>query len=269
MLLGSLALAAQSEPFFFVQLADTQLGMANGNKDLSPEIENFTKAVQHINRLRPAFVLISGDLIETPHDIKQTRAFWNVAREISPDIPLYLLPGNHDIGQPTRESISSYQKLFGKDYYAFNVNGSQFIVLNSGLIWDPNADSNLRDAQRKWFEDTLDSARAGKVNHIFVCTHQSWFLNSPDEADGYDVIPKAQRMDYLELMRKFGVEYALAGHYHKEAIARDGKIEMITSPSIGRALGKDPVGLRIFRVYKDRVEHTYYALEQVPQQVKL
>lgn len=261
--------AGNSNPFFFIQLADTQFGMTHGNNDLSPEIENFTKAVDHINRLKPAFVLISGDLINIPHDIKQTRAFWNVAGKISPEIPLYLLPGNHDIGQPTKESINSYQKLFGKDHYSFNYNGSSFVILNSGLFWDPIADSDLRQSQRKWFEETLAAARVDNADHIFVCTHQPWFLTNPDEADTYDVIPKAQRTDYMELMRKSGVDYALAGHFHRESIARDSKMEMITSPSIGKALGKDPVGLRIFKVYKDHVEHAYYPLEQVPQQVKI
>ena len=121
-----MTLAGDTADFTFIQIADTQLGMTNGNHDMVPEIENFNKAVDHINRLKPAFVIISGDLINSDHNPKQIRAFWNIAHKISPDIPLYLMPGNHDIGKANEANINSYRKLFGKDYYSFSYKGDEF-----------------------------------------------------------------------------------------------------------------------------------------------
>lgn len=67
--------------FWFVQMADTQLGFSSGNKDPAPEIANFHKAVEWINQVKPAFVVISGDLINHPRDATQIAAFWQVARD--------------------------------------------------------------------------------------------------------------------------------------------------------------------------------------------
>jgi len=265
MSLGSCCvLAKQSDEFCFVQLADTQLGFTNSNRDMDPEIRNFTKAVDYINRLKPAFVLISGDMVSTAHDTKQIRAFWRVAKGIRSDVPLYLVPGNHDLGPTKAEDIRSYCRLFGDDHYSFSYNGTEFIILNACLICDAGADSEMRTVQRKWFEERLSAARNNKAQHIFVCTHQSWFISSPDEADGYQNIPLAQRRDYLKLMDRFGVDFALAGHFHQNAVVHSGALEMITTAPLSLAFGNDSVGFRVFHVYKDHVKHDYYPIDQAP-----
>lgn len=252
--------AEKNGSFTFVQIADTQLGFTNGNNDLQPDIDNFRKAVEQINELKPAFVVISGDLINKPHDPKQVRAFWRVARELSPDIPLYLMPGNHDINGGSADSIRSYMKLFGKDHYSFTYNGAAFIVLNSNLIRSGDAVNKLRDEQLKWFEEELAEARKNGASHIFVLAHHPWFLKDPNEGSEYFNIPPQERKTYLDLMKKYSVSFALAGHYHREAIARDGDLTMITTSAISKGLGKDPVGYRVFKVSRDNVEHSYHAL---------
>jgi serine/threonine-protein phosphatase CPPED1 len=248
------------DSFTFVQLADTQLGFSAGNDNLAPDIANFEKAVAQINRLKPAFVVISGDLINDEHNPRQIRAFWKVAKEINPDIPLHMVAGNHDLAPGTAADVNSYRKLFGANYYAFSCQESEFVVLDSCLIHYPESDSALRNAQKSWFEEELVSARKRNAEHIFVFTHHPWFVSDPLEGDNYDNIPAAERKDYLALMAKYGADFAAAGHYHKEAFARAGELSMIVTGPVGRALGKDPVGYRVFRVYKDRVEHMYVPL---------
>jgi serine/threonine-protein phosphatase CPPED1 len=268
-LLATAALAANA-PFFFVQLADPQLGFTTKTNDMTVEIDHFKQAVADINRLKPAFVLISGDMTNATHDPKQIRAFWSVAREISSSIPLHLLPGNHDVtNTPTAADICSYTKLFGPDHYSFSVNGTSFIVIDSALL-GKGADTALRDAQRKWFESELAAAQANKAAHIFVCDHHPFFLTEPGEPDKYQNVPLAQRADYLDLMTRYGVEYALSGHLHHEQAARDGNLTLISCGPISKSVAKPPVvGLRIWRVYPDRVETQFYPLDKVPESVKM
>ena len=264
------ATAANDAPFFFVQLADTQLGFTKGNSDLTTEIEHFTKAVEHINRLKPAFVIISGDLVNAAHNPKQIRAFWKVAREISPGIPLHLVAGNHDVGnKPTAADVGSYTKLMGADHYSFSYNGTKFIVLDSALL-GTGSDTVLRDAQRKWFETELAAAQASKASHTFVCTHHPFFLTKPDEPDAYRNIPLAQRGDYLDLMNRYGVDYAISGHLHFVQTARDRNVTLVTGGPLSKSIAKPPVvGLCIWRVYKDRVESQFYGLDKLPESVKM
>jgi serine/threonine-protein phosphatase CPPED1 len=268
-ILACAALAASNAPFFFVQIADTQLGFTTGNKDLTVEIDHFKQAVAHINRLKPAFVIVSGDMTHATHDPKQIREFWKIAREISPSIPLHLVPGNHDVGKATAEDIRSYEKLFGEDHYGFSVNGTSFIVLDSCLLRD-GADTTLRDAQRKWFESELTAAEASKAAHIFVCTHHPFFLTKPDEADKYQNVPLAQRTDYLDLMTRCGVDYAISGHLHHDQTAKYNGLTLTTCEPLSKSVAKPPVvGFRIWRVYKDRIETQFYPLDKVPESLKL
>ena len=52
-----------SGPYDFVQLADPQLGMLHWDKEWSEELTMLRLAIQHVNRLKPRFLFISGDLI--------------------------------------------------------------------------------------------------------------------------------------------------------------------------------------------------------------
>lgn len=269
LILTTTAAVASDAPFFFVQIADTQFGFNNKNVDMVPEIANFKQAVADINRLKPAFVLISGDMVNRPHDPAQIRAFWSIAREISPEIPLHLVAGNHDLATGTAADVSSYCKLFGDDHYSFSCNGSEFIVLNS-CLFSKDGDKALRDEQRKWFEAELNAARARNATHIFVCDHHPWFLTTPGEAGKYQNVPLVYRQDYLALMKRYKVEYALAGHLHRDLTAKGGDLTIIAGGPISKSFSKPPVvGYRIWKVYKDHIETEFYALDKVPASVKM
>ena len=57
-----------SDPWLFVQLADPQLGMLNSDQEdgtWDEEEATLSKAVDHINRLKPKFAIVCGDLVFT------------------------------------------------------------------------------------------------------------------------------------------------------------------------------------------------------------
>src|SRR5690242_18855533 len=97
---GNKAAPAQLEqfkPFFFIQMADPQLGMFDDNKSIDKDVKNFEQAMAHANRLHPDFVVICGDLIDKQGDAAQEQAFLNVCKQLDKSIPLYLVSGNHDV----------------------------------------------------------------------------------------------------------------------------------------------------------------------------
>lgn len=53
---------------FFVQLSDPQFGFANDDKDSAQEAANAELAVATVNRLKPAFVVVTGDLVNKTGD---------------------------------------------------------------------------------------------------------------------------------------------------------------------------------------------------------
>ena len=60
-----------------------------------------------------------------------------------------------------------------------------------------------------------------------------------------------------------------AGHLHRNSEAAAGTLQVIATSAVGKPLGKDPSGFRVVKVYADRIEHAYYALDAVPERIDL
>ena len=262
------------QPFFFFQLADTQYGMFTGNKGFEKEAALAQQAVKHINRLRPRFVIVCGDLTNATPEHARYRA--QVARyhqdfsEVAPEIPLVCVCGNHDIGnRPTPKSIASYSENFGDDYFSFWVGGVCNVVLNSSVLKDPTGAPEVLAAQQKWLEQQLRDAKAAKARHILLFQHHPLFLTKENEPDQYFNIPLVRRTPLLDQLKQADVRAVLAGHYHRNAYGRAGSMEMITTGPVGKPFGKDVSGFRVVIVHEANIQHQYYGMDDVPKTIDL
>jgi 3',5'-cyclic AMP phosphodiesterase CpdA len=264
LLLPSRFLSA-AEPFYFIQLSDPQLGMFTNNRDFAQDAANFEFAVTAVNRLRPAFVVITGDLVHKPGDAAQIAEYRRIAGKIDGSIPVYHIAGNHDVeNAPTPESLAAYRKIFGPDRYTFRHQGLVGIVLNSSVIHTPEKAAAELAEQERWLRAELIQAKAESARHIVVFQHHPWFIKNATEADQYFNIPVARRAAYMAMFREFGVRYLFCGHYHRNAEAKDGEIENVTSGPVGKPLGGAKSGLRVAIVRDDRIEHRYFELGDLP-----
>lgn len=262
--------ARAAEPFFFIQLSDTQLGMFTDNADFAQDAANFEFAVAAVNRLRPAFVIVTGDLVNKAGDADQIAAYRRILAKIDKTIPVYSLSGNHDVENvPTPETIAAYTKIFGPDRYTFSHQGLTGIVLNSSLIHSPDKAPQLLEEQDRWLRTELQRAKDSGAQHIVIFQHHPWFLKSADEPDQYFNIPIARRAKLLALFREFGVRYLFCGHYHRNAEATDGPINAITTGAVGKPLDGSKSGFRIAIVRDDKIEHRFYELGELPTRVDL
>ena len=107
----------------------------------------FRHVVADLNQRDIEFVVHLGDLL---HPVPETGELYaaaaNAYRAIVADlnIPIYHVPGNHDIGDTpvkgapasptTEEMISAWTQEFGAQYQAFTYSAVQFILLNAQLI---------------------------------------------------------------------------------------------------------------------------------------
>jgi len=254
--------------FFFIQLSDPQFGMYAADADLQQETANFEFAMATANRLKPAFVIVTGDLVNKPGDPSEIVAYKRAAARLDRSIPLYNVPGNHDVGNvPTRESIAAYTAAFGPDHYTFESGEILGIVLNSVLIHSPQGAPDLYVEQEDWLKAELEKAKARGARRIVIFQHHPWFLENVDEPDKYENIPLERRRQYLELFRRYGVTHLFSGHYHRNQIAHDGPLELITTGPIGKPLGgKEKSGMRIVVVRDGIMEHRYYEMGDIPNQ---
>jgi len=287
----------------FVQLADPQFGQFARFSGISDEeIERFqrhklnvkkaskithfkneevrfSRAIAHAIELDPAFVVVCGDMINTPGAANEVAAVKRIAAGLPEAIPIFWTPGNHDVCgdtvRPSDESIAAYRADFGDDYHSFDHGDSTFVVLNSCVLQRPENVPGELDRQMTFVESTLRSARSRGAKHIIVFMHHPLFLDHPEEPDedlpfapsppnqepGYWTVPRVRRMPLLELFRQYGVEAVFAGHWHRNHYTSDGAMLMISTGAVGYPLGDDPSGYRVVELTDGGVRHTYHTLE--------
>ena len=255
--LATLDQAAESEwagPFFFAQLADTQFGMFKEDETWAEEEALAEAAVAHINRLKPKFVVVCGDLVNAmpnggaprpEQQEEQVRDYKRVMGGIDESIQLVCVCGNHDVGdRPNAATIDLYETRFGDTYLAFWAGGCRCIVLNSSLhaseeegTWDMSCGNTARFGdqspesvlsdkkeaqalareQEAWLDAELSSAAANGAQHSIVFTHIPPFIEDPDEPKGYFNYDPSVREPLLRKLRGAGVSKWFCGHYHRNA----------------------------------------------------
>jgi serine/threonine-protein phosphatase CPPED1 len=259
-----------AQGLFFLQMSDPQFGMYTANAGFAQESANLEFAIATANRLHPAFVVISGDLVNKSGDKAQIEEYLRITHQLDPDIPLYAVAGNHDVGNvPTPESLAAYRTIFGKDYYSFRSGAMEGIVLNSSIIQHPEKVMEEETQQREWLEGELKKAVAEHIRWVVVFQHIPWFLHNEGESDQYFNIPHEPRNRYLKILKESGVQYDFAGHFHQNSLGKDGAFEMVTTGPIGKPLGDAVSGIRIVSVSERGLCHRYYGLGNLPNQIEV
>ena len=148
--------------FFFIQMTDPQFGLfadfsgmtesrilelrqTMGFKirrvpkttGFADETALYEKAIAAANRLDPAFVVVSGDMVQDKDDTGQLAELRRITGQLDSHIPIHWAAGNWDVGStPTQVSLAQYRERFGEDNYSFQHGGASFIVLNSSVAFD-------------------------------------------------------------------------------------------------------------------------------------
>ena len=239
--------------------------MYTKDADFKQETANFEFFIAGMNRLKPQFIVVTGDLTNKAADAAQIAEYHRIAKKLDPAIKIYNVPGNHDVkNEPTEQSLAQYRKDWGPDYYTFDSGDIRGIVLDSSLIQAPVQVPAEADKQEQWLKGQLAKAKTdGK--RVVIFQHIPFFLKTADEPDQYFNIPKLHRGRYLALFHEYGVHNIFAGHYHRNAEGKDGDLDMVTTGPVGMPIGPDPSGFRIVRL--DNMAHPYISLGTIPNQV--
>lgn len=256
-------IAADSAPFFFLQLSDPQFGFIDNNKSISAETEAMNKAVAAINQLKPPFVVITGDFVNNSKSKEQIAAYKSMIAQIDSSVKVYMIPGNHDIGKVSRSSIDNYKKNYGETHFSFRYGDCAFIGIDSNIIKE--ADKEREEVQFKWLEQELQKTKDARFKFVF--THCSVFLKRMDEPVNYSNFSLPMREKYVRLFQKYGVNAIFAGHLHNNAYGKVGNMEMITIGPVGKVLGTGYQGMNLVKVYPDRFISEFIALNQLPKEV--
>ena len=242
------------EPFSFVQMCDTQLGMGGYDHDL----KSYKTAVNQINALKPDFVVICGDLVHDPND----SSFSDFKRIIEGfKMKCYPAPGNHDVGNiPNDTTLNYYRKTIGKDYYKFKNKGYSFIVTNTQL-WKVNVE-NESERQDNWFNETLKDPSVNN-NPVFVIGHYPLYVESPEEEENYYNFPLIKRKEILTLFKQNNVKAYLSGHTHRTIINNYENIQLLSGETTSKNFDERPLGFRLWEVTLDTITQHFVSLQSI------
>ncbi len=217
---------SKSDPFTFIQIADPQLGFCDKGQDWQWTVDNLKATVARVNAMKPAFVIVTGDMIHNHKNSQQAQAYRENIRLIDASIPVFHIPGNHDMPKYEAEAVAKYLDEFGYDRFSFTYNGSAFIGLNSNAMVCDNerAKADAR-TQLAWLEQQLKRYR--KCNHIFVFTHHPLVLSPDSRVTHKSAYDEPFRTEYAALMKEYGVRAIFAGHTHITGLTEVAGIPML------------------------------------------
>ncbi len=139
----------------------------------------FDRAVAEIERLRPDFVIMVGDLVQGyTDDPEQVEAQWDEFKShIAPlTVPFLALPGNHDVAY--RTGTKYWRENWGRTYYDFVYKGCHFVMMNTDERWEDD-DLHFGQEQVDWAVAALESV--SDARHTFVFMHKPvWSEDNPE-----------------------------------------------------------------------------------------
>ncbi|RTL55245.1 MAG: hypothetical protein EKK40_00420 [Bradyrhizobiaceae bacterium] len=228
--------------FTFAIIGDTHVKPESGDQSAPWKVNELATGrarwiSREIARYNPRFVIHLGDLVHPVPELPTFDEAVSLTKQVfkAHHNALHVLPGNHDIGdKPNRmlpaksvrnEWIKIHEKNFGPSWSSFDTDDTRMILINNPVL---NSGSPIEREQREWLEATLASA-GGK--RIFVFMHYPLFLLSPSEAGNYDNIDEPARSDFLDLIKRHGVEAVFAGHVHNIFYHRIKDTEFYVMPA--------------------------------------
>ena len=185
-----------------------------------------------VERLRPLFHLLNGDLCYANLAEDRVRTWWDFWENNSRSArnrPWMPAAGNHEneigngpIGYEAYQTYFSLPEATGQTdvtrglWYAFTVGAVRLISLaNDDVVYQDGGNSYVRGysegAQKAWLEKELTAARGDReVDWIVVCMHQV-AISTVDKFNGADL---GIRQEWVPLFDKYGVDLVVCGHEH-------------------------------------------------------
>ncbi|MBR6671886.1 MAG: metallophosphoesterase [Alistipes sp.] len=249
---------------FFVQISDPQLGFITNTQDFSAEVELMKRITEKVNNLQPDFVVFSGDLVNWWDNASMLEGFKKMRGEFDKKIPLYYVPGNHDVdNHAPAENVAAFIDRYGHDRFVHKAKDYTVIGYNSCVI---KAATAAEADEYAWIEKVLKRARKNKP--IILVAHHPMFLSDPNEAERYENIGVELRKKYLALFEQYGVDLVLSGHLHYCAQGQYKDIKFVTAGPAGRPFGQTKSGVEIITIKNGVAEATYYAVDDIPQSIE-
>jgi 3',5'-cyclic AMP phosphodiesterase CpdA len=216
-----------------------------------------------VNRLQPDFIVFSGDYVQWRTDENALDGFKQMCSLFDENIPLYFVPGNHDVGDATPEDVAAFVERYGHDRFVYEGANYTTIGYNSCIL---KTIAEGEEEQYEWMREALAKASERDLPIILVAHHPP-FVENPQEENAGVNLPQEMRAKYLPLFKEYGVDLILSGHLHHCVRAEHEGVQLATTGAAGRALGEEGSGITIVTIKKGTPTPTFYEIANIPQAV--
>lgn len=269
--------------FTFVHASDTHI-----SEQSLPRMRRLRALV---DSLRPAFVIISGDLVRDALRVAEpeARSYYDLfTRELAAfTVPLYTVPGNHEIfGIERHRSLVSpshplygkrlYRSVRGPNYYSFEYGGVHFLGLDTVDYDDLQYYGHVDSLQLAWIRHDIAHVPAGmsvvSFNHIPLVSAAQIVDGYDDESVAPTLIRLRGRPGFRHAVQNADtvldalgprLDIALGGHMHRREVLRfetaSGTRRFAqTAAVVGPGRSDGPMGIRsgitLYRVRQGHVD---------------
>jgi DNA repair exonuclease SbcCD nuclease subunit len=229
----------------FVHISDSHLGASTFSRRIAPSGYNqreedicnaFIAAIDKILKLKPEFVLHSGDLF---HSVRPTNRILHfgleqVLRLTQADIPVVIISGNHDA--PKQKGVGSIFKiftLFPNLYPVFDDKYEKKIIKNTAIHAVPQCIDN------QTFQKELEKVEIDKDMKFNILLLHGVVAGIPEFSMG-----ELSEQEIKKSCFKPEFNYVALGHYHKHCKVKDmdrvyyaGSTERLSMAELGQKKG--------------------------------
>jgi Icc-related predicted phosphoesterase len=216
-------------PFQFIAYGDIRFMNPADTKDSDPVRRKLL--VDKIASEKPAFLVITGDIVANGSDARQWQVF---DKETAPlrkaDVPIYPVLGNHDLRGDQSVDLQNYFQRFPylqhSRYYSLRAGNVLLLALDSSL-------DHPGGEEMQWFDRQVESLPDG-IQFVVVALHHPPLTRSHDLAFGGGHSPRHSEQEMADFIESRAAQsrakfIVIAGHVHNyERYERNGVTYVVT-----------------------------------------
>lgn len=222
------------KPFRIAQISDLHIkppgALAYGRVDTAQALQ---RCVDALNEFKPApdFVVISGDLADTPTPAE----YEHLGRLLAPlKLPFAAIPGNHDSREMMRTAFpaGAYAFSSGALNQKIEVGALDLLLLDSSVAGKPHGELDASSLQ--WLDTTL-AAAADRPALVFL--HHPPFVTGIGHMDQQNL---RNAGELAPIIRRHGrVQLIAAGHVHRATLTMFAGRQCAICPAPNHAVDLD------------------------------
>jgi 3',5'-cyclic-AMP phosphodiesterase len=227
------------KPVLIAQISDLHIkppgSLAHGRVDTAVALERCVAALNEFSP-KPDFVVISGDLADTP----TSEEYDYLKRLLAPlKLPFAGIPGNHDSRDMMRAAfpLAAYAFASGPLNQRIEVGGLDLLLLDSSVHGKPHGE--LDAATLQWLDATLGSA---PDRPALVFLHHPPFTTGIGHMDRQNLLNGAELAPVIR--RHPRVQLIAAGHVHRATLTMFAGVPTTICPAPNHAVDLDLAELR-------------------------